>query len=377
MEKKIYILVYGRFPTEKAYGIHAINQAKSFVRLGYKVELLYPQTKNKLTINQTPENYYEEKFNFLITKTNNKDITGYNFFQYLPNVFKKFLWIYKSFVWSKHISKQLEQNSIIWTTNPIVGFRVRKNNKIIFEQHGQARFFQKLFIFMLSLSNSYFVGTTNYSYRRLKKINQNSIYLPNGVDSSVFFTLIEKRDMLNIVYAVMLETYGVDKGVQDSLKKIIELLDEFKFKVTIIGGPKNKLDDLRNLVSESGFESNIELLDRMNQKDLAKKVREFDIGIVPYPKNKHMNKFASPLKIFEYLSSGVICLASDLDAHKEIKNEGMFYFQNENFNDFKLQLHHLISNKTDLILNQDKLKQNYKIFDLDNRNSKLLEFLRL
>ena len=258
-----------------------------------------------------------------------------------------------------------------------MGFRVRKNNKIIFEQHGQARFFQKLFIFMLSLSNSYFVGTTNYSYRRLKKINQNSIYLPNGVDSSVFFPLMEKRDMLNIGYAGMLETYGVDKGVQDSLKKIIELLDEFKFKVTIIGGPKNKLDDLRNLVSESGFESNIELLDRMNQKDLAKKVREFDIGIVPYPKNKHMNKFASPLKIFEYLSSGVICLASDLDAHKEIKNEGMFYFQNENFNDFKLQLHHLISNKTDLILNQDKLKQNYKIFDLDNRNSKLLEFLRL
>ena len=55
----------------------------------------------------------------------------------------------------------------------------------------------------------------------------------------------------------------------------------------------------------------------------------------------------------------------------------MFYFQNENFNDFKLQLHHLISNKTDLILNQDKLKQNYKIFDLDSRNLKLLEFLRL
>ena len=295
----------------------------------------------------------------------------------MPNIFKKFLWIYKSFVWSKHISKQLEQNSIIWTTNPIVGFRVRKNNKIIFEQHGQARFFQKLFILMLSLSNSYFVGTTKYSYRRLKKINQNSIYLPNGVDSSVFFPLMEKRDILNIGYAGMLETYGVDKGVKDSLKKIIELLDEFKFKVTIIGGPKNKLDDLRNLVSESGFESNIELLDRMNQKELAKKVREFDIGIVPYPKNKHMNKFASPLKIFEYLSSGVICLASDLDAHKEIKNEGMFYFQNENFNDFKLQLHHLISNKTDLILNQDKLKQNYKIFDLDSRNLKLLEFLRL
>ena len=33
MKKKIYVLVYGRFPTEKAYGVHALNQAISFSEL--------------------------------------------------------------------------------------------------------------------------------------------------------------------------------------------------------------------------------------------------------------------------------------------------------------------------------------------------------
>ena len=34
MEQKINVLVYGRMPTEKAYGIHALNQAKSFFEQG-------------------------------------------------------------------------------------------------------------------------------------------------------------------------------------------------------------------------------------------------------------------------------------------------------------------------------------------------------
>ena len=40
-----------------------------------------------------------------------------------------------------------------------------------------------------------------------------------------------------------------------------------------------------------------------------------------------MNKYASPLKIFEYLASGVICLASDLDSHIEIKKNGINFLK--------------------------------------------------
>ena len=45
-------------PTEKAYGIHALNQAKSFANLGYDVTLFYPSTNNEKTISYDPEDYY-------------------------------------------------------------------------------------------------------------------------------------------------------------------------------------------------------------------------------------------------------------------------------------------------------------------------------
>ena len=60
MMQKIYILVYGRMPTEKAYGIHALNQAKSFFELGYDVTLVYPKTNNQQTIYESLSDYYQE-----------------------------------------------------------------------------------------------------------------------------------------------------------------------------------------------------------------------------------------------------------------------------------------------------------------------------
>ena len=68
MLQKIYILVYGRMPTEKAYGIHALNQAKSFFELGYDVTLVYPKTNNQQTIYESLSDYYQEDFQFKSAK---------------------------------------------------------------------------------------------------------------------------------------------------------------------------------------------------------------------------------------------------------------------------------------------------------------------
>ena len=73
-------------------------------------------------------------------------------------------------------------------------------------------------------------------------------------------------------------------------------------------------------------------------------LRNFDIGIVPYPNDSHMNKYASPMKIFEMAACGVPILASDIKSHKELEkfNLGIVYFKNGNFSDFSLKLQELI-----------------------------------
>ena len=43
MDKNINFLVFGRFPTERAYGVHVVSNAKSYQNFG-KVKIIYPST---------------------------------------------------------------------------------------------------------------------------------------------------------------------------------------------------------------------------------------------------------------------------------------------------------------------------------------------
>ena len=97
MSKNLSVIVYGRMPTEKAYGIHAINQAKSFKKQGYQVSFYYPSTNNKKPIKESVSSYYGEDFEFEFKEINNFDLTGLKIFDFLPSWLKKFLWLFKSY----------------------------------------------------------------------------------------------------------------------------------------------------------------------------------------------------------------------------------------------------------------------------------------
>ena len=55
---KLALIVYGRFPTERAYGAHVFEVAKSFSELNIETTILYSKTDNSLTVNQDPKSFY-------------------------------------------------------------------------------------------------------------------------------------------------------------------------------------------------------------------------------------------------------------------------------------------------------------------------------
>ena len=79
--KNIGIIVYGRFPTEKAYGSHIIDIADGFLENNCNVNVFYSKTSNKKTLDVSPREYYENKQitckNFDINMETNKAI-AYN-----------------------------------------------------------------------------------------------------------------------------------------------------------------------------------------------------------------------------------------------------------------------------------------------------------
>ena len=67
--KNIGIIVYGRFPTEKAYGSHIIDTAIGFLDNECNVSVFYSKTSNRKTLDIGPEEYYgNSKINFIEVK---------------------------------------------------------------------------------------------------------------------------------------------------------------------------------------------------------------------------------------------------------------------------------------------------------------------
>ena len=376
--KHIGLLVYGRFPTEKAYGGHVFEIAKSFTELGIKTTVFFSKTNNKKSIYEDPGKYYaiDSKINFV--EVNNFDFTRFKIYDLLPSFLRKIFWNIGSVVWSKIHSGQFLECDLLWSTNPNLLTPLRKKNKVlIYEKHGAAKYFQKLSIKILSKDkNCFFVGTSKTSYNELSKLrSENTIYLPNGVDLDRYLPNSKTfSSTINIGYIGMLETYQTDKGVADSFKVLKKLAHNYDISVTLIGDPES----YRQTIDEEFVDSGVKYLSkkRVPLGEVAKEISKLDIGIVPYPSDYHMETYASPMKIFEYAAAGVVIVASDIKSHKDLSelNLGIKYFEKDNFGDFESKVKELLENKN-LIEKLHKLSiNNISKFTWNNRSKKLINF---
>ena len=373
--KDIAIALYARFPTEMAYGNHVIQIAKAFSKNNCTVNIYYPKTYNSKTLKETPEEYYGQIRNVNYVMIDNRDITSYKIYNLLPSIFKKLLFSLSTLMWAKKL-KNNQGEAIIWSTNPNILYITQKFfDKIIYEKHGEAKYIQKFSISKIKKNkNSLLVGVTQESFNELfGSINQ-PLYLPNGVDEDLFKVLdVDKNENITIGYLGMLETYGVDKGVLESVKKIDNLNNKYFLNTKVIGGPEHKLQEIKDYVDTSKFKDRYFISSVVPHKKVPSLLNQFDIGIVPYPDNQHMTKYASPMKIFEMAACGVPILASDINSHKELKDFklGILYFEHNNFYDFSMKLEELITNdslRSELsnksLLNIDKLFWSKRIYTI-------------
>lgn len=347
---KIAIALYARFPTEMAYGNHVIQIAKAFTKNNCEVNIYYPETYNSKTLDVSPEVFYGVLENVKYIMVKNRDITSYKIYDLLPKVLRKLFFSVNTLIWSRKLRKN-NNEQFLWSTNPnILSVAQKFFTNIIYEKHGEAKYIQKISISRLKKNkNALLIGVTKESFKQLSKNFSKTLYLPNGVDEELFFPKQNTNgDEITIGYLGMLETYGVDKGVLEAVVKIDELNSQYTINTKIIGGPKNKLNEIKTFVSNSKYKDKYYIDDFISHKDVPSFISQFDIGIVPYPDSKHMSKYASPMKIFEMAACGVPILASNIQSHIELDdlNLGIIYFEHGNFLDFTNKLEMLITSKS-------------------------------
>ena len=376
--KNIGIIVYGRFPTEKAYGSHIIDIADGFLENNCNVNVFYSKTSNKKTLDVSPQEYYENKqVNFIEVK--NYDFTKLFFYNFVPNFIQKIFWTLGAYYWSKSLKNSLENIDTLWSTNPNLLINHASSNKnIIYEKHGAGKLIQKYVVKKLSkYENVFFVGTSKTSFEELSDLSpNNTIYLTHGVNLNLYKNDIsrEKNKKLNIGYIGMLETYGKDKGVKKAFLELKNLAKNHDFKLTLIGGPKEKVDEITQEFQNTNIDFSYKY--KVPKNKVSEYMKELDIGIVPYPNEFHMTNYASPMKIFEYAAGGAVVLSSDIKSNLELNETklGIVYFKADDFDDFREKISNLILDtnlRQSLIENS---KNNIDKYSVNERIKLLINF---
>jgi len=142
-----------------------------------------------------------------------------------------------------------------------------------------------------------------------------------------------KKDTYTLGYVGSLNP---EKGVE----LILEILRRNKkLRLKIIGGNEKQIELLKSTINGLGLKNRIKLTGFVPQNKLSEELQEIDILVAPFRKTQR----TVPLKVYEYLATGIPVVASDIPAVKAVGRDYFFYFESENVDSLMLAISQFIS----------------------------------
>jgi len=336
---------------KSAHSIHQCVFSSYFGRYGIK-SYLYLRTNNGVKD-------IKKFFNFVGLDIDNKNFNvkisvKHKGFSSLQNLY----WLLKDL----YINKDCV-NVIFLSKAKHVEFlsRFKKflNFKLIFENHQNNLFYNAV----KAADLNYIVSP--YAYEKLKNLT-NVIYWDYHYPvSDKFFKLRNKFSKKEKYLLGYIGSLNPEKG----LEIVLAVLQLNIFKLKIIGGTDNQINKFKKLLQKHGVLDKVVFTGFVSQNKLIHHLKDVDILIAPFKRSQT----SIPLKIYEYLATGLPIIASDIPAVRCVGKNYLFYFEPENSESFKNVLLELISkvDKVNTIL--IKSIQYSKSFRWDNVIAKILE----
>jgi len=319
--KLIYIANI-RLPTEKGHGWQIMKMCETFARSGMEVELVVPWRFNK--IKENPFEYYGVEKKFKITKIPSLDLVKFGKAGFLIQSlsFAKCVFWYVFFRKADVIYSRDELPLFFLSFLNL--FALDRKNLFLESHDGRFNFVIKRVL--LKCRGIISISEGLKDFYKLNGIDANKILVaPDGVDIEEFNIDILKekvRQKLNlpldkkiILYTGSFYLYDW-KGVDVLLEASKLFSNEHLF--LLVGGSREDIKKIQNKYKLK----NTMLIGHKLHREIPYYLKAADVLVLPNKKGDETSeKYTSPLKLFEYMASGVPIVASDLHSIKEILNE--------------------------------------------------------
>ncbi len=324
-----------RLPTEKAHGYQIMKMCEALSSCGADVELWHPARlqANKGLRGTDAFAQYGVRRSFALRKIRNIDIVVLN--RFIPDVFFMPFFLIHALVWGWYVAgraRKAAADAYYARDDEVAYWLLRRGMPTVYEAHGIPRGWKYWMLRSIARSPqlALVVAVTGFLKDDLVRIGfpaEKIIVLPDAVDTQDFPVNTDKlslRRELGLPADKKIATYmgnfmtkGMTKGVE-TVVGAVSLLDA-SCVVVLVGGQPDELAAYGEHVERSGLRERIILVPFKPHREAMRYLTASDALLMPFPlHNRHYRLYMSPLKMFEYMASGVPIVASDLPSIREV-----------------------------------------------------------
>lgn len=325
---KIIYIANIRLPTEKAHGYQICKMCEAFALSGNEVELVVPRRLNN--IHEDPFEYYGIQRNFKVVRLPTLDTIEFgkigfwiqtltfNFFAVPCVMFRKNITVYSRDEFTLYVLSLLNFNK----------------NRLVWESHvPKFNFIIKKIVHNVRKIVTITSGLRDFYIEKYKTNDNRFTVAPSGIDLQKFNIVLSRHELRKklelpldkkiIEYVGKYKTMGKVKGVDDLIKTFSELTKtEKNIFLLLVGINQDEIEIVNEAfrilqVQESDFK----IVSHVNQKEIPGYLKSADILVMSYPDSEHYGLYMSPVKMFEYMASGIPIVSTDLPSIREVLSD--------------------------------------------------------
>lgn len=375
----LYYITYAHLPNEKAFG-YAISKMCSSFAAHEKVTLVisgltgsnadifsYYGIPENFTVRTLPAlNLY--KFKFLGTK--------------IPFIVRK-----TSFFLSVLFLLPIKKDDISYSRDIWSAIVSRlKTKKVFVEFH----YLSKTDAFVLSFLRAAqkVVVITHHLRKRLMTLGyqeKDILVFPSGTDLHPHEKSPSLRGELGlsasdkiIGYIGKYKTMGEAKGVEDLIAAFPGILSKIPTAfLLLVGIGENEYNEVEAIFSGLGIaKDRYKIVLHVPHAAAVSHMRASDVLVMNYPDRPHYRDVMSPIKLFEYMASGVPVATSDLPSIREVLDEKeAYFFAPDNRDALRASIIKVLENPEEAARVAAAASQKVTVYSWENRAAKVLQFM--